>query len=95
LAAAAFKCAMRSRIKAEAPLWQKQLQPFDGELSRIRNAAGIEPQNAEGQRRIDGTLQSPVYASTAKADCPLRNKPRSYTGPKDRSKSSTSSAGPR
>jgi hypothetical protein len=75
--------------------WQKQLQPFDGELSRIRNAAGIEPQNAEGQRRIDGTLQSPVYASTAKADCPLRNKPRAYTGPKDRSKSSTSSAGPR
>jgi hypothetical protein len=75
--------------------WQKQLQPFDGELSRIRNAAGIEPQNAEGQRRIDGTLQSPVYASTAKADCPLGNKPRAYTGPKDRSKSSTSSAGPR
>jgi len=36
---------------------------------------------------MESYVSRPFRPSTAKADCPLRNKPRAYTGPKDHSKS--------
>jgi hypothetical protein len=36
---------------------------------------------------MEPCVSCPFWPSTAKADCPLRNKPRAHTGPKDRSKS--------
>ena len=78
-----FRCAMRSRVSAEHPAGRNSFSPSTASFPACACRQAVEPQNAEGQRGVDGGLcllrvhaQAPQSRTAPAAEAPANRSVR-------------------